>query len=63
MVPMILNKVKLGENFVHSYNMQFCLFYIAVRSHYKLMCCEFMWIQKEFMKHKLHANDHYVRLI
>ena len=23
------------------------------------MCCEFMWIQKELMKCKLHANDLY----
>ena len=49
MVPMTLNKVKLGESFVNSYNI--ILFtYIVVRSYYKLMCCEFMWIQKELMK-------------
>ena len=36
--------------------------YIAVRSHYKLMCYEFMWIQKELMKCKLHANDRYKNL-
>ena len=33
--------------------------YIAVKGYYKLMCCEFMWIQKELMKCKLHANDRY----
>ena len=60
MVPMTLNKAKLGESFVNSYNMYVILFtFIAVRSHYKLMCCEFMWIQKELMKCKLHANDRY----
>ena len=26
------------------------------------MCCEFMWIQKELMKCKLHANDRYKNL-
>ena len=34
MVPMTLNKAKLGESFVNSYNSYAFLFtYIAVRSH------------------------------
>ena len=26
---------------------------------YELMCCEFMWIQNELVKCKLHVNDCY----
>ena len=61
MVPMTLNKAKLGECFLHSYTVYYLILftYTAVRWHYKLMCCEFMWIQKELMKCKLHANNHY----